>query len=531
MVGMSVSTTRKSFPRTVAGLAAVSLLVPLAACTAAGPDEPSPSASGTQAGLERFYGQSPQWATCDDYANTATESAFFALVKAVQCARIEVPLDYADPTGTTIKLALIRHPARGEPIGSLVTNPGGPGGSGLTSVPTTVLEWTKAKSPLLDRFHLVSFDPRGVGATQPAVDCFSDKQADRGEVPLSTQGTTAEWTEHDTRTIVDRCAKGSGGTQSLAHLGTRDVARDLDILRAVLGDEKLSFLGQSYGTRVGAVYAEQFPRNIRAMLLDGAIDPSQGTFDRRVAAFAGFQAALERMAAACAKQDTCPLGKDPKNATTALQKLVQPLYDKPVPALTGALGFDAAIAGILGGLYTPIAWPRIFKGLTQIRQGRGDELLQISYDFDGRDANGKWTNFTEANFAINCMDEDRLTEQQGNELRAAIYQAAPFMDPGVKLTGARDACEHWPAQPTLGYPYATNIKGLPATLVVSMTGDPTTPHAGGISLAKTLGSTLLTVNGEGHTVVTAGANKCVNQAAAAYLIDLKLPAEGATCTQ
>jgi TAP-like protein len=127
------------------------------------------------------------------------------------------------------------------------------------------------------------------------------------------------------------------------------------------------------------------------------------------------------------------------------------------------------------------------------------------------------------------MDEERLTEAQGGALRDAIFKAAPFMDPGVKLAGARDACEHWPAKPTLGFPYAQNIKGLPNTLVVSITGDPTTPHAGGISLAKTLGSTLLTVEGEGHTVVSIGSNPCVNTIAATYLIDLKLPAKDQRC--
>ena len=513
----------------MAGLAAASLLVPLAACTSSPSDKPSPPASGSPAGLERFQTQTPKWGGCSDYAKTATESSIYAAVDGLECARIEVPLDYAKPQGGTVQLAVLRHPARGEPIGSLLTNPGGPGGSGLSAAALTVLSLTKAKSPLLDRFQLIGFDPRGVGATVPAVDCYSDAEADRGAVPLSTQGTTVRWTEQDTRKIVERCAAGSGGTQSLAHAGTRDVARDMDVLRAVLGDEKLSYLGQSYGTRLGAVYAEQFPGNVRAMLLDGGIDPRQGTVERRISAFAGFQGALERMAAFCARQQSCPLGQDPENATAAFQKIVRPLYAKPVPALQGELDFDAAIAGVLAGLYTKEAWPRLIKGLTQIKQGRGDELRQIAYDFDGRDAKGAWTNFSEANFAVNCMDEERLTEQQGDELRAAIYRAAPFMDPGVKLSGARDACEHWPTQPTLGYPYADGVKGLPRTLVVSITGDPTTPHAGGVNLAKTLGSALLTVQGEGHTIVTAGANSCVNKAAAAYLIGLTLPAEGATC--
>ncbi|MCO8276259.1 alpha/beta hydrolase [Actinoplanes sp. TRM 88003] len=506
------------------GLTATVLVLTLAACTSESP-APAPSA-----GLERFHQQTLQWEKCDDYTSTATEDTIMALVDGLECARMEAPLNYAEPGGRTVEIAVARHAARGAKVGSLVTNPGGPGGSGVFGAATTVLGLDEAKSPLLERFDLVGFDPRGVGATRPAVDCFTDAEADRNAVPLTTQGTTVEWTENDTRAVVERCAKDSGGPEALAGLGTRDVARDMDVLRVVLGDEKLTFLGQSYGTRLGAVYAEQFPQNVRAMLLDGAIDSRQATVERRVGAYTGFQAAFERMAAFCAQQASCPIGRDPKTATAEFQKLVQPLHEKPIPALGGELDFDGAVGGVISGLYTSAAWPRIVKGLAQLRQNRGDELAQLGFDFGGRDAKGAWTNFGEANYAINCMDEQRLTEEQGNELRAAIFQAAPFMDPGVELTGARDGCEHWPAPPTLGFPYAVDVQGLPATLVVSITGDPTTPHAGGIRLAETLGSALLTVRGEGHTIVTAGTNPCVNEAAAAYLIDLEVPAKGATCT-
>ncbi|GIE28469.1 alpha/beta hydrolase [Actinoplanes italicus] len=521
---MSILTTGKPV-RLMAAITAV--LMPLTACTSA---KPSPSSSGTPAGLERFHRQTLQWEKCDGYAKTATESTVMGMVDGLECTRMQAPLSYDDPGGRTVQIAVARRSAPGDALGSLVLNPGGPGGSGLFATATTALGLDKAKSPLTGRFDLVGFDPRGVGATVPAVDCFSDAEADRGTVTLSAQGTTVQWTEQDTKAVVDRCVRGSGGPENLAHLGTRDVARDLDILRTVLGDEKLTFLGQSYGTRLGAVYAEQFPSRVRAMLLDGGIDPTQGTLERRVGAYAGFQAAFERMAAFCAKQAGCPLGRDPKTATTQFQKIMQPLYATPVPALGGELTFDAAIGGVISGLYAEAAWPRIIKGITQIGQGRGDELAQLGYDFSGRDAKGAWPNFAEANYAINCMDEERLTEQQGGELRAATYRQAPFMDPGADvLSGARDSCEHWPARPTLGYPYADDVTGLPGTLVVSITGDPTTPHAGGIRLAETLGSTLLTVRGEGHTVVMAGTNPCVDRIAAAYLIDLELPEEGTTC--
>ena len=314
-------------------------------------------------------------------------------------------------------------------------------------------------------------------------------------------------------------------------MGTRTTARDMDVLRSALGEEKLTFLGQSYGTRLGAVYAEQFPQRVRAMILDGAFDPNMGTIERRLFAYGGFQRAFEAMAATCAKTANCPLGKYPKAWTSTFQSIVQPLRDKPVPALDKTLDFDTALGGVMAGLYSPDKWPTIVSGLSELRQGRGDTLLKLTYDLEGGEPDAAVNgNFTEAAFAINCMDEQRLTPQDAAQLRAKTYEVAPFMNPGGgPAAGARDGCEFWPAPPTLGIPYAQNVKGLPDTLVVSITGDPTTPHQGAIRLAESLGSALLTVEGEGHTVVSSGKNACVDAIAADYLIDLKLPAKMPTC--
>ena len=517
----SARVKKHSGSRTLSGLMVLTVTITMAACTSHTPAGPSSS------GLERFYSQQIAWEACESFATTSIESAVFALTPTLECGRVEVPLDYQDPQGKTARLAVARVPARGESIGSLVMNPGGPGGSGLFAAAATALSLPADR--LTESFDLVAFDPRGVGQSEPAVDCFTDAEADRGDILLSTQGTTVQWTEQDTRSILDRCAERSGGVDVLTSVGTRDAARDIDVLRAILGDEKLTFLGQSYGTRLGTVYAEQFPQNVRAMLLDGAIDPNQGTFERRVGAYAGFQRSFEQLATFCANQHDCPLGDDPARATEVFHQIVRPLYGRTVPALSSDLDFDEAIGGVISGLYSEVAWPRLITGIAQLQQGRGDELLQLSYDFSLRDPEGRWPNFAEALYAINCMDEERLSENDGNTLRAEIFKAAPFMDPGVTMTGARDGCEHWPVQPTLGFPYAADIAGLPPTLVVSITGDPTTPHAGGIQLAETLGSALLTVEGEGHTIVMAGTNRCVNEIAADYLIELKLPPEGALC--
>ena len=496
-------------------------MLALAACSA-------PEHTGTA--LERFHAQELTFEPCDDYATTGDEAEVLSGSDTFECARLQVPLDYDDLGGETVQIAVLRVPARGdEPAGSLVLNPGGPGGSGVMAAALTSV--SLAESPITEAFHLVGFDPRGVGATVPAIDCFTDAEADTGAVPTSAVGSVAPITEEYTRELFDRCAEGSGGAQALANVGTRDVVRDMDILREALGEEKLSYLGQSYGTRLGAVYAETFPDNVRAMVLDGAIDPRQGTFERRVYAYTGFQRAFEQLAAFCAEQPDCPLGPDPGQATRVLQDTLRPLLDEPLPALNGfELTFDAATAGIISGLYASQAWPAIIAGIAEVRAGRGDTLVALGHAFAGRASDGRWSNFGEAVFAINCVDEQRLTPEQTADLRVAVVEAAPFLDPGINLReGARDGCEAWPFEPTLGIPYAEDVQGLPPTLVVSITGDPSTPYDGGFRLAEALGSAVLTVEGQQHTVVMAGTSECVDEIAAAYLIDLRVPADDTTC--
>ncbi|PSN15709.1 alpha/beta hydrolase [filamentous cyanobacterium CCT1] len=481
--------------------------------------------------LERFYTQELTFGSCEGFAATTLEEQLY--VDPFTCARLEVPLDYDDPTGETMQIAVLRLPAQGEPserIGSLVINPGGPGGSGMQ---VAVLSAVGLKdSPLLQRFDWVGFDPRGVGASSPAISCFTDAESDRGENKTTLLGTSGEWTTADTRELMEKCARGSGGEAVLAAVGTRNVARDMDVLRTALGDETLTFFGQSYGTRLGAVYAEMFPQNVRAMVLDGVLDPRQGSAERRLSLHAGFQRSFELMAEFCAESPDCPLGNNPEQATAVFQDLFQPLIDDPVPAGDGrTLNFFQATGGVGAGLYTAEAWPRIIDGIAQLKhEGRGDKLLTINDNFLGRDPNGTWTNFIEANLAINCNDEQRRTPEQEADLRRQIFDVNPFLDTGRDVEGVtRDACEFWPGEPTLGFPYAQDVEGLPDTLIISITGDPATPYGAGASLAEALGGTVLTVEGERHTVALEGINPCVNAIVADYLIDLELPAEGDRC--
>ena len=500
----------------------------LAACTPGTPTETSSVPPSDEAAMEEFSAQDLEWGACDDFAVTEFQSGVLAEAP-VECAWLTVPLDYDDPAGTRASVAVSRVVAQGEPIGSLVFNPGGPGSTGVLGA--IGLSLTLEGSRLAENFDLVGFDPRGVGATTPAVDCYSADGTTRGDELFPLLALRPALTEEDTRAVVERCADGSGGMLALAQIGTRTTARDMDVLRSALGEEKLTFLGQSYGTRLGAVYAEEFPENVRAMVLDGAFDPKLATVDRFANTYAGFQAAFDAIAASCATAADCPLGTDPATWTATFQSIVQPLRDDPVPAGDSELDFDDAISAVIAGAYDPELWPTVIAGIAEVQQGRGDILFDLSGGVPVDEEAEADPNFAEALFAINCMDEERLTPDDIIELRTRTAEVAPFMDSGAGITeGARDGCEFWPAEPTLGFPYAQNIEGLPATLVVSITGDATTPHSNAISLAETLGSSLLTVEGEGHTVVSSGLkNPCVDEIAAAYLIDLELPTEMPTC--
>ncbi|MFD3521637.1 alpha/beta hydrolase [Streptomyces sp. NPDC058653] len=512
------------------GLVLAMALLTVTACGANDTEpaaSPSPDSGSPSAGLDGFYGQKLSFGACADYATTKADEEIFT-APGLECARLKVPLDYGQPHGPTGEVALLRVPARGKAKGSLVLNPGGPGGPGLSFAALTAK--ALAKSPLTEHFDLVGFDPRGVGATKPAISCFTDKEYLAGDTQTEFVLAAGEYTEQDSQALTDKCAKASGGPENLAAVSSRDSVRDMDILRAALGDDKLSFLGQSYGTRIGALYAEAFPENVRALVLDGAVDPQLGG-ERRLSQYAGFQRSFEVMAADCATQKGCPLGDDPKKATQEFHKIARPLLDRPVPYGEGQeFTYNDLIGGVIVGLYSKETWPVITKGLTELKAGKPDRFVLAAQQFSGREPDGGGSNYDVANFAINCMDEARLTTEQAARFRSKAYDMLPFADPGRGSAGAQDACASWPAEPKTTYPFPEQVDGLPATLTISITGDPSTPFDAGVRLARTLGGSMLTVNGEQHTIAASGTNPCVNKAVADYLINLRTPGPDTECT-
>jgi len=481
----------------------------------AGAGEPGP----VPPGLERYYAQQPAWGSCAGFATTEADQAVYADT-ALQCARLEVPLDYAAPAGRTAQIAVLRHVSTDRArIGSLVLNPGGPGGSGTQAA--AYASATLGGGP----FDVVGFDPRGIGASTPRVDCLTPAESlvERTDLDVDPSPAGVAAAEAETRDYVARCVARSGGADVLANVGTRDVARDLDVLRAALGERRLTYFGTSYGTLLGSTYAEMFPGNVRALVLDGAVDPAQPVVEEDIDQLAAFQGAFDAYAVQCARAPDCPLGTDPARATATFQALTRPLVGSPIPVGAGrVLGYPDAVAATVGSLYNPLGRPALTEALRALARGDGGTLLALADTFFG-------TVDRDITLAVRCVDDERVTDRaEVVDVGRRMLAAAPFADPGVSVVGALNACAFWPVPPTTT-PHLPRVSGLPPVLVVSTTGDPATPYRAGVVLADALGGVLLTVEGTQHGVVAQG-YPCVDELVADYLVELRLPPRGVRCT-
>ena len=486
----------------------------------------STTVSGTAVIAEPKVGQPVTWGPCRTAGGGGGNA--LPIPAGAQCGQIGVPVDYAKPDGDVATLALIRFPATGEKTGSLILNPGGPGESGIEAATSIV---GNLPAEVRKRFDLVGFDPRGVGASTPAVWCNSDADNDRiradPQVDYSPAGV--EHIEGQTKAFIQRCIDKMG-KDFLKNVGTSNVAKDLDALRAAVGDDKLTYLGYSYGTRIGAAYAEAYPDKVRGMILDGAVDPNADPIKADLAQAAAFQQAFNDYAADCAEDPTCPLGTDPAKAVEAYRDLVDPLVDQPMrTADPRGLGYSDAIVGTIMALYSPNLWRHLTQALTEMNEGHGDTMLALADMYMRRDPQGHYTNATDARIAVNCVDQPPVADRDKViEEDRQMREVAPFMSYG-EFTGHAplSTCAFWPVPPT-STPHSVSAPGLPPVLVVSTTNDPATPYQAGVDLAKQLGGALLTFNGTQHTVVFQG-NNCVDQYAGAYLADLTLPPPGASC--
>ncbi|HVW40647.1 MAG TPA: alpha/beta hydrolase [Amycolatopsis sp.] len=508
------------------------LLGALAACTPAqAPHKVQPSPVSDVHALDKFYDQKLAWGPCAPYATgVQSEDAFSA--PGVECARLTVPLDYARPDGTTITVGVLRHKANdpANRIGSLVMDPGGPGGSGMEAAARLVP--TVAQNAIGLRFDLVGFDPRGIGASEPRVHCLTDAERDADRMNHRGDGTTpvsaAAWTAF-ARDFAAKCVQRTG-VDLLANVGTRDVVKDLDVLRAVLGDAKLSYLGYSYGTQIGYSYAEAFPRNVRALVLDGAIDPTESEPDSLVSQGQGFTRAFGLFAAACAQHQGCALGPDPARATSVFADLTRPLLTAAAPAGGGRmLSYDDAITGVVDAMYSQESWPLLSTGLNLLKTGDGSLLLNLADSYYDRGPDGHYSSLQDAYYAVRCADTPRAPDQDALAVtHQRMLAAAPFLGGGRPDQGEADVCASWPVPGTSG-PHRPSLPGTPPPLVISSTQDAVTPYQAGVHLAEEMNGGLLTFDGAQHTAFLHG-DQCIDVNALAYLVDGTLPPPNTHCT-
>nr|WP_245573422.1 alpha/beta hydrolase [Amycolatopsis benzoatilytica] len=484
------------------------------------------------AGLERFYRQSMSWSACAPYATSDdAQSAFRA--QGIECGRLTVPLNYDKPDGQAITIGVLRHRAsdQGDRIGSLLVNPGGPGASGMVAA-AGLLDRVN-QSDLGKRFDLVGFDPRGIGASEPQIKCLTGperdaERADDSETDGSPAGVAKQ--EAEQKDFASKCAQRTKyGDDMLSHVGTRDVVKDMDVLRSVLGDQKLTYLGYSYGTRIGSTYAETFPKNVRALVLDGAVDPTQSPEDSLIAQGQGFGTAFNEFAKWCAARQDCALGQDPAAATKQFQDLTRRLIDFPVPVGDGRkLSYEDATTGAIQALYQESLWQYLNTGLNELKLQRGTTLEKLADIYNERGPDGRYGTTQDAFTAIRCVDDPRVTDpKQILDAQEKYVKVAPFLDDGRQASSARDACAFWPV-PNTSQPHEPNVPGLPKTLTISTTNDPATPYQAGVNLAKALNGALLTFEGTQHTVFLQG-NSCVDKVGTAYLIDGTTPPAGTRC--
>jgi len=510
----------------LATVACLTVLSLTAACSGDGGEPrasatPTPSVSATTPPASPTVGPSPTASRAVAVPAPGVLSKWKSCDAGFQCATLTVPLDDADTSKGTVALALTRRKATGSRIGSLIINPGGPGASAVEYVQGRYQDFPRV---LRQRFDIVAFDPRGVGRTAP-VRCLSFKQLDAYFHIDPHPDTAAERTAliEGNRKLANGCQARSG--RVLPYVSTRIVAQDLDRVRHAVGDRKLTYLGYSYGTAIGASYLDQYPTRVRAMVLDGALDPSSSWDELLEGQSRGFDVALKAFLADCEKTSCAFREAVDGDLTKAFDDLAAEVEKKDLPGDgERTVGPDEFTLGVGLGLYSRRnGWPAIAQALAEAVRGDGSTLLSLSDAYLDRSENG-YKNISEANFAVNCIDRPwPRTEAPYYALAEKVRPKYPRFGPAIALSGI--GCSVWPT-PAVGKPHEIHAPGMPPVVVIGTTRDPATPYSWSQALAKQLSrGILITHVGDGHTVYRASAPACVQRPVNDYLVSLKTPRE------
>lgn len=471
-----------------------------------GGNQPIPGAN-----LDEFYDQTVSWEGCRS---------------GKMCATIQVPLDYAAPGARSISLSMIKVPAgdKSQRVGSLIVNPGGPGVSGVEYAAQASLYFG---TELRRAFDIVGFDPRGVGESTP-VECLSDEELDAFVASDPDPDTAAERDLAD-QMLLDLgrgCAEEAGDLAG--HVSTAEAARDIDIIRSVLGDERLSYFGASYGTFLGATYADLFPKRVGRMVLDGAVDPSLSTRETTLVQAGGFETALRAYVGHCVDAGGCFLGQSVDAGAERIRGFLDEVESQPVETSgERPLAAGNAVLGVWMALYNEDYWTLLDAALRSAFDGDGTALLLLADAYAHRGRDGYIDNALEALYAVNCLDQDDAIPIAEVPARVDEFErVSPTF--GAIFAYGLASCGEWPFQ-SQRVPEAIEAQGAAPIIVVGTTRDPATPLEWAESLASQLDSgVLVRRDGDGHTGYNAG-NDCVDEVVESYLVSGKTPRAEVNC--
>lgn len=473
--------------------------------------KPEPVAEGAPTGLSKFYTQDVSWSGCGD----------------AKCATIKVPVDYEDPDGEMTELSVKVIPASGGAAKrSIFVNPGGPGGDATDYADRMAGQFGR---DVRKTYDIVGVDPRGVGDSSP-LECMSDEDFSAFTNTDPDPNDPAEVTAlRKSVTDLGTACERDGG-ELAAHVSTEEAARDMDVVRGLLGRKTMDWFGASYGTQLGATYATLFPQTVGRMVLDGAVDPSLGVIDSSLGQTTGFQRALDAFAKDCVQKAACPLGDDATAGLAKIADLMRRLDETPMETQDRSRELTESLAfyGIAVTLYDESTWRFLRDGLKGAFGGDGTTLLLLSDAYFTRNPDGTYgDNIGEVIYAVNCLDvANRLTEEEVVAALPRFEKVSPVF--GRALGWGALGCTDWPIKTT--HPQVKiSAEGAPPIVVIGTTRDPATPYEWAKSLASQLASgVLISRDGDGHTAYAAG-NECITKAVDAYLVDGTVPKDGLLC--
>jgi pimeloyl-ACP methyl ester carboxylesterase len=506
MQTFSTTPFRHLFSRTgkIAALATAIALIALSitAYTQSRPDYPKT--------LSGYYAQEIDWKICR---------------QEFQCATLAVPIDYKKLSTGTFEIALLKYEARtSKKLGSLIVNPGGPGGSGVDYAYAAEYIFSPA---ILDRYDIVGFDPRGVSRSAP-IRCLTDKELDANNNSDSKPDNEAEFQQilQDTKKYVEKCKDKN---RYLTSYSTANVARDLDILREAVGDKQLNFMGKSYGTYLGTLYAQFFPEKVGRVVLDGAVDPSISNFQQTLTQAIGFDQAFSSFAKDCASKKNCMLPKNKDSAVAEMQKLFSQAANKPLPTKKNSgriLSESMMVLGTASAMYdNETGWPQLRRAIAEAQKGYGHTFLKLADEYTGRQNDGSYPNNEfDSGAVIDCLDfnETRSVDQIRSDAKAFATKA-PLFGPYLAYGGV--TCKFFNQDSEVTIEPTTTANSV---IVIGTTGDPATPYEWARGLSKLLtNSRLISLTGEGHTGQGQG-NACIDDQIDDFYLTGKAPATS-TC--